>query len=58
MECNFRPHDHVPTTEDMKVVQMGYWAVLEGCWAATHKRPSRLPGKPLEYQTDSKCDET
>ena len=31
MECNFRPHDRDPTTEDMGVVWMGYWAVLEGC---------------------------
>ena len=37
MECGFRPHDRDPMTESMEGVRMGYWATLEGCWAA-HKR--------------------
>ena len=37
MECGFRPHDRDRTTESMEGVWMGYWATLEGCWAA-HKR--------------------
>ena len=37
MECSFRPRDCDPTAENMEEVWMGYWATLEGCWAA-HKR--------------------
>ena len=44
MKCNFRPHDRDPTTEDMGVVWKDNWAVLEGCWDATHTRPLRFPG--------------
>ena len=57
MECSFRPYDRDLTTEDMGVVWKGYWAVLEGCWAATHTRPFRFAGQPLESQTDSKWHE-
>ena len=35
MGCGFRPHDRDRTTESMEGVWMGYWAALEGCWAAT-----------------------
>ena len=34
MECVFRPRDRDRTTESMEGVWMGYWATLEGCWAA------------------------
>ena len=44
MERGFWPHDRDPTMEDTGVVWKGYWAVLEGCWAATHMRPLRSPG--------------
>ena len=44
MRCSFRPHDRDLMMEDMEVVWMGYWAVLEGCWAATHTRPLQFPG--------------
>ena len=44
MEYGFRPRDRDLTTEDMEGVWKGYWAVLEGCWAATHTRPLRFPG--------------
>ena len=37
MECGFRPHDRDRMTKSMEGVWMGYWATLEGCWAA-HKR--------------------
>ena len=37
MRFSFRPHDRDRTTETMEGVWMGYWATLEGCWAA-HKR--------------------
>ena len=37
MECGFCPHDRDPTMEDMEEVWMGYWAYLEGCWAATQR---------------------
>ena len=37
MRHGFRPHDRDRTTESMEGVRMGYWADLEGCWAA-HKR--------------------
>ena len=37
MRSGFRPHDRDRTTEGMDGVWMGYWATLEGCWAA-HKR--------------------
>ena len=37
MECSFRPCNRDLTAEDMGVVWMGYWAVLEGCWAATQE---------------------
>ena len=37
MRSGFRPHDRDRTTESMEGVWMGYWATLEGCWAA-HKR--------------------
>ena len=37
MRCGFHPHDRDRTTEIMEGVWMGYWATLEGCWAA-HKR--------------------
>src|SRR4051812_42350238 len=38
MECGFRPHDRDRTAMDMGVSKMGYWAVMEGFWAATHTR--------------------
>ena len=44
MECGFLPHDRDRTAESMKGVWMGYWATLEGCWAA-HKRG--LYGSPV-----------
>ena len=37
MRSGFRPHDRDRTTEIMEGVLLGYWATLEGCWAA-HKR--------------------
>ena len=37
MRHGFRPHDRDRTTESMEGVWMGYWATLEGCWAA-HER--------------------
>ena len=37
MRSGFRPRDRDRTTESMEGVWMGYWATLEGCWAA-HKR--------------------
>ena len=37
MRCGFRPHDHDRTTESMEGVWRGYWATLEGCWAATQR---------------------
>ena len=43
MECSFHPHDRDPTMEDMGVVWKGYWAILEGCWAARQKRLLRYP---------------
>ena len=44
MGCGFRPRDHDRMTESMEGVRMGYWATLEGCWAA-HKRG--LYGSPV-----------
>ena len=44
MECTFCPHDRDRTTESMEGIWMGYWATLEGCWAA-HKRG--LDGFPV-----------
>ena len=35
MGSGFRQHDCDRTTESMEGVWMGYWATLEGCWAAT-----------------------
>ena len=43
MGCIFLPCDRDPMAEDMEEVWMGYLAVLEGCRAATHTRPLRLP---------------
>ena len=37
MRCGFRPCDHDRTTESMEGVWMGWWADLEGCWAAREK---------------------
>ena len=37
MECVFRPRDRDRTTESMEGVWMGYWATLEGCWAANKR---------------------
>ena len=37
MRCGFRSRDRDRTAERMEGVWMGYWATLEGCWAA-HKR--------------------
>ena len=45
MRSGFRPRDRDQTTESMQVVWMGYWATLEGCWAA-HKRG--LCGYPVK----------
>ena len=50
MECSFRPRDRDPTAEDMEEVWMGYWAVLEGCWAATQKRPCGYPVNRLSIK--------
>ena len=44
MGYSFRLHGRDPTIEDMGVVWMGYWAVLEGCGAATQKRPLQFAG--------------
>ena len=44
MRSGFLPHDRDRTTEGMEGVWMGYWATLEGCWAA-HKRG--LYGSPV-----------
>ena len=44
IRCSFRPRDCDLTAEDMGVVWKGYWAVLEGCWTATHTRPLWFPG--------------
>ena len=38
MRSGFRPHDRDRTTESMEGSEMGYWTVLEGCWAANTKR--------------------
>ena len=46
MGCCFRPHDHDRTTESMEGVWVGYWATLEGCWAA-HKRG--FYGSPVNH---------
>ena len=43
MRSSFRPHDRDTAAEDMGEVWMGYWATLEGCWAATHTRPLQSP---------------
>ena len=37
MWSGFRPRDRDRTTESMERDWVGYWATLEGCWAA-HKR--------------------
>ena len=37
MRCGFHPHDRDRTNKSMELVWMGYWAVLEGVWAA-HKK--------------------
>ena len=34
MRCGFWPRDRDRTAERMEGVRMGYWATLEGCWAA------------------------
>ena len=42
MKCSFLPCDRDLTAEDMEVLWMGFSSVLEGGWAATQKRLSRL----------------
>ena len=37
MGCGFRPRDRDRTTESMEGFWMGYWATLEGYWAATQR---------------------
>ena len=44
MEHGFRPHDRDRMTESMEGVWLGYWATLEGCWAATQRG---LYGSPV-----------